>query len=118
MGVNKWYAPIKGYPTFITDIGTDFVHYGNGGDVAADFQNNFIIEALRDGSAVVEIGVVEDSEDNLVSNTVTVDLFVLPTVPGAQEPTLTQDEIKGIASYNSTRGNHKEGWITVGGGHF
>ena len=84
-----------------------------------DHQNNLVIEAKTAGSAVIEVGATEDCDDSLVGNSVTVGLFVLPAVPGAQEPTLTQDEIKSIAAYESEGGNHKEGWtfFIPGGAH-
>ena len=95
------------------------MHYGNGGDVTEDSQNNFIIEAKSAGSAVVEVGIT-DSLDNLVSNTVTVGLFVLPAVPGAQEPTLTQDEIEEAVSRERDKEYFKDhtpenGWRITGG---
>ena len=119
MGIDKLGGPNRGKPGFITDIGTDFVHYGNGGDVTEDSQNNFIIEAKSAGSAVVEVGIT-DSLDNLVSNTVTVGLFVLPAVPGAQEPTLTQDEIEEAVSRERDKEYFKDhtpenGWRITGG---
>ena len=42
-------------------------------------------------------------------------LFVLPATPGAQAPTLTQQEIKSIAGYNSEGGNYKPGSTLYGG---
>ena len=119
MGMDKLGGPNRGKPGFITDIDTSFVYYGFGYDVTEDRQNNFIIEAESEGSAVVEVGIT-DSLDNLVSNTVTVGLFVLPAVPGAQEPTLTQDEIKHIQAMEHDRERFKDqttenGWWATRG---
>ncbi len=64
-----------------------------------------------------------DNNDNKVGNSVIVGLFVLPAVPDAQEPTLTQTEIKSIEGYERDKEHFKDhtpenGWIADGGGHF
>ena len=116
LGKDEWGCVNKGYVAFISDIDSDFVYYGYAGDYDIDSRSNFLIKAEKEGSAVIEVGVKSDSYDSVVSNTVTVGLFILPAVPGAQEPTLTQDEIKSIASYNSTHGDHITGsWADYGG---
>ena len=117
MGIGD-FDPNRGVVFIVSDYDNDTVQFGNSGDYPYDTYNNFIIEAEKECAEVYKIGVT-DSYDNVVSNTVTVGLFVLPAVPGAQEPTLTQDEIKHIQSMESGHGAHKEGWtfFIPGGAH-
>ncbi len=118
MGVGD-FGPNRGVVFIVSDYDNDTVQFGNSGDYPYDTCNNFIIEAEKECAGVFEIGVT-DSYDNVVSNTVTVGLFVLPAVPGAQEPTLTQDEIKSIQSSEHAQiwmEQHPDRWA-VNGGHF
>ena len=116
MGVGD-FGPNRGVVFIVSDYDSGTVRFGNSGDYPYDTCNNFIVEAKKECAEVYEIGVT-DSYDNVVSNTVTVGLFVLPAVPGAQEPTLTQDEIEHIQAMESNHGAHKEGAWATGGGHF
>ena len=107
MGLDQWGNPRVGYPVFINN--NDFATLtADVGDFGLDTLSNFVIKGVAEGSTVVEVGV-KDAMENVVSNTVTVGLFVLPAVPGAQTPTLTQAEIKNIQSMQSPDGKHKPG---------
>ncbi len=96
----------------------------SGGNIVTDWTNNLIIEGVKAGSAVVEVGAINIwDETDVVSNRVTVGLFVLPAVPGAQAPTLTQKEIKSIASYERDKEYFKDhtpenGWTFEFGADF
>ena len=116
LGRDEFDIPQRTFAAVVTetDLLNDGTWKGNGymSDLVKDkdIPTNLVIHGAKAGSAVIEVGAVDDDDDTVVvSNTVTVGLFVLPVTPGAQAPTLTQKEIKSIASYNSNHGAHIPG---------
>ena len=98
----------------MSDTASDYVSNGYAGDFDINDWDNLLIEAEKECAVVVDIGVIS-TRDVQVGNTITVGLFVLPAVPGAQEPTLTQDEIEHIQAMQSGHGKHIPGaWATGG----
>lgn len=116
LGIDEFDIPQRTFAAVVTE--TDLLNDGNwkGNRYTSDMfkdkdiPTNLVIHGAKAGSAVIEVGAVDDDDDTVVvSNTVTVGLFVLPAVPGAQAPTLTQDEIKHIQSMESGHGAYIPG---------
>ena len=103
LGIDEFDIPQRTFAAVVTetDLLNDGTWKGNGytSDMFKnkDIPTNLVIHGAKAGSAVIEVGAVDDDDDTVVvSNTVTVGLFVLPVTPGAQEPTLTQEEIEDL----------------------
>ncbi len=122
--VNNPYANLEAglwsYPTVITetDLLNDGTWKGNGYSSELITEENgstyLVMHGAKAGSAVIEVGledayIMSPTVNQIIGNTVTVGLFVLPVTPGAQAPTLTQEEIESEAAYNSNHGAHIPG---------
>ena len=123
LGIDPWGNPNKGYVDITPETKQSFIDIGYMGDFDIDGQNYFQIGDCTQGSAVIEVAVTDGWYDKQVGNTITVGLFVLPAVPGAQAPTLTQDEIEEAVSRERDKEYFKDknasnGWIATRGGSF
>ena len=116
LGIDPWGNPNKGYVDITPETKQSFIDIGYMGDFDIDGQNYFHIGDCTQGSAVIEVAVTDGWYDKQVGNTITVGLFVLPAVPGAQEPTLTQAEIKHIQSVEHSElwNEQHPGWRVTG----
>ena len=118
LGIDEW-GQNRGWVSFITDAASEYVSNGYAGGFDINDWDNLLIEADKECAVVVDIGVIS-TRDVQVGNTVTVGLFVLSAVPGAQEPTLTQDEIKSIkaSEHDKLWNEQHQDWVATRGGSF
>ena len=73
-------------------------------DLVVDNSKFIQIYGWYEGSVTLEMAAYDVDTSEYIGNRVTVGVFVLPQVPGVQEPVLTQSEIEGLEWEQSEAG--------------